>query len=180
MRLLRPRPAGRRQPAASSLAAALLLAAAALSGCHGRSLLHPFRRGPAPPFHRVTPAVAYEIQRDTPGMLIIDLRTPAEYQSITGHLPRARNIPLAELPYRLIEISGFREETLLVYCRDTPCGEEGMRLLVASGFEDAILVEGGIAGWLKAGYRTVLTVEGTEAPPLVPPAQVRPKPPAAR
>jgi len=141
-----------------------------LSGC--RSLRRHFRRANRPPFRRVSPAVAYEIQRDSPGMLILDLRTPEEYQGDSGHLPRARNISLDELPYRLIEISGFREETLLVYCRDTPCGEAGMRVLVASGFDDAILIDGGIEGWLRAGYRTVLTVQGTQAT-----APASPKPP---
>jgi len=148
----------------------VLLAMAPLAGC--RSLRHPFRRANRPPFRRVSPAVAYEIQRDSPGMLILDLRTPEEYQGDSGHLPRARNISLDELPYRLIEISGFREETLLVYCRDTPCGEAGMRVLVASGFDDAILIDGGIEGWLRAGYRTVLTVQGTQAT-----APASPKPP---
>jgi rhodanese-related sulfurtransferase len=156
------------------VALALLAAAAAavpLAGC--RSLRHPFRRAPGQPFRRVIPAVAYEIQRDSPGILILDLRPPEEFQGDTGHLPRARNIPLDELPYRLIEISGFREETLLVYCRDTPCGEEGMRVFVASGFDDAILIDGGIDAWIRAGYRTVLTVQGTQSTT----APASPKPP---
>jgi rhodanese-related sulfurtransferase len=165
MRALSRRGVGGMARAALAVLALLALAAAALplGGCHGRSLRHPFRNTNRPPFRRVIPAVAYEIQRDSPGMLILDLRAPEEYQGDTGHLPRARNIPLDELPYRLIEISGFREETLLVYCRDTPCGEAGMRVLVASGFDDAILIDGGMDGWIRAGYRTVLTVQGTRA-----------------
>lgn len=147
-----------------------LLSLAPLSGC--RTFRKLFHRGNRPPFRRVSPAVAYEIQRDSPGMLILDLRSPEEFQGENGHLPRARNIPLDELPYRLIEISGFREETLLVYCRDTACGEAGMRVLVASGFDDAMLVDGGIQGWLRDGYRTVLTVQGTQ--PATAPASPRP------
>ncbi|HEY8022250.1 MAG TPA: rhodanese-like domain-containing protein [Thermoanaerobaculia bacterium] len=137
-----------------------------LAGC--TRIRHLFHRGPRAPFRRVTPAVAYEVQRDTPGILILDLRAPAEFQGDTGHVARARNIPLDELPYRLVEISGFREETLLVYCRDTPCGEAGMRVLVASGFEDAMLIDGGIDAWIRAGYRTVLTVQGTNPAPKAP------------
>jgi rhodanese-related sulfurtransferase len=141
-----------------------------LTGC--RTIRKHFRSANRPPFRRVSPAVAYEIQRDSPGMLILDLRTPEEFQGEAGHLPRARNIPLKELPYRLIEISGFREETLLVYCRDTPCGEAGMRVLVASGFDDAMLIDGGLQGWLRDGYRTVLTVQGTQS--TTAPASPRP------
>ncbi len=153
-----------------AVAVLILLALVPLAGC--RSLRKRFHRSNRPPFRRLSPAVAYEVQRDSPGMLIIDLRTPEEFQGVAGHLPRARNIPLEELPYRLIEISGFREETLLVYCRDTPCGEAGMRVLVASGFDDAMLLEGGIEGWLKAGYRTVLTVQVTQT--TTAPASPRP------
>jgi rhodanese-related sulfurtransferase len=166
----------RRRSRLSGRAGRFLLAAAAvavpLAGC--QSLHHPLRRANRPPFRKVIPAVAYEIQRDSPGILILDLRPPEEYQGDTGHVPRARNLPLDELPYRLIEISGFREETLLVYCRDTLCGEEGMRVLVASGFGDAILIDGGIEAWIRAGFRTVLTVEGTQSTT----APASPKPPA--
>lgn len=145
---------------------AIVSLALPLGGC--TRIRHLFHRGPGQPFRRVSPAVAYEVQRDTPGILVLDLRAPAEFQGDTGHLSRARNIPLDELPYRLVEISGFREETLLVYCRDTPCGEAGMRVLVASGFDDAVLIDGGIDAWIRAGYRTVLTVQGTSPAPKAP------------
>jgi rhodanese-related sulfurtransferase len=173
MRAMSPRCAARLAAVALTLLA-VTAALVPLGGCSTlHRLRHPFRRANRAPFHRVSPAVAYEIQRDSPGILILDLRAPEEYQGDTGHVPRARNIPLDELPYRLIDISGFREETLLVYCRDTPCGEQGMRVLVASGFDDAILIEGGMDAWIRAGYRTVLTVQGTQTAT----APERPKPP---
>jgi rhodanese-related sulfurtransferase len=126
---------------------------ASLAGC--RSLRS--RKSDRPPFRKVSPAVAYEIIRDTPETLLLDLREPEEYLGETGHLRRALNIPLSRLPGRLLEISAWREETVLVYCRaKDPCGEEGMAVLVTSGFEDAMLIDGGIDGWIEEGFKTEL------------------------
>lgn len=115
-----------------------------------------FRRGARPPFRKLSPPVAYEMIRDNPEMLILDLRRPEEYNGETGHVRRARNIPLDRLPYRLLEISAFRDDTVLVYCGVGDCGEKAMTILQASGFEDAVLMDGGIDGWIREGFKTVL------------------------
>jgi rhodanese-related sulfurtransferase len=124
-----------------------------------------WRRGDRPPFRKVAPAVAYEIARDTPDLLILDLRRPEEFQGDTGHIANARNIPLDRLPHRLLEISAFREETFLVYCReDDDCGAAGMALLSASGYADGILIDGGIDRWISDGFKTVITVDDRRRP----------------
>lgn len=132
-----------------------------------------FRNRESPPFRKVSPPVAFEILRDNPDVLVLDLRSRQEFLGDTGHVYRSRNIPLDRLAERLIEIAPFRDDTFLVYCRtgDT-CGEEGMAVLVSSGFENAILMDGGVDGWIRYGFRTVLPATpeaaGTEteaAPP---------------
>ena len=35
-----------------------------------------------------------------------------------------------------------------------------MAVLVSSGFDNAILIDGGIDGWIRDGFRTVLPVDG--------------------
>ena len=125
-----------------------------------------------PAYRKVSPPVAFEIIRDTPETLILDLRTPEEYLGETGHLRRALNIPLDRLPFRLLEISAWRQETVLVYCRgNDPCGEEGMAILASSGFEDAMLIDGGIDGWIEEGFKTELPagLAGQSPPPPPPP-----------
>ncbi len=136
----------------------LLLAVALSAGC--RSL----RGRERPPFRKISPAVAYELMRDNAEMLVIDLRTPEEFLGETGHIRRAVNIPLERLPFRLIEISGWREETLLIYCRRGSCEQDGMAVLSSSGFEDAILMEGGIDAWIEAGFKTELPGEAAGQP----------------
>jgi len=129
-----------------------------LSGCHA------FRKRERPPFRKVTPPVAFEVLRDNPDILIMDLRTRMEFLGDTGHIYRARNIPLERLPDRMLEIAPFRDDTFLVYCRESDsCGEEGMAILISSGFENAILIDGGIDGWIRYGFRTVLPATSEEA-----------------
>lgn len=117
------------------------------------------RAAERPPYRKVTPPIAYEILRDAPGLLILDLRPPESFHGDTGHIYRAYNIPQERLPFRLLELSSFREETFLVYCDTPKCGDEGMGLLTSSGFENAVLIDGGIDGWIKRGFPTVLPAE---------------------
>jgi rhodanese-related sulfurtransferase len=137
----------------SRVLALLALILALLAGCSV------FRRSNRPPFKKLSPPVAYEMMRDNPEMLILDLRSPQEYEGETGHLRRSQNLPLERLPYRLLEIGPYREETVLVYCRADDCGEKGMSVLIASGFEDAVLMDGGIDAWIREGFKTVLPDE---------------------
>ena len=122
-----------------------------LSGC--RSLR---RDGERPLFRKVSPPVAFEILRDSPWILVVDLRSSDAFNSDTGHLSQAYNIPVDRLPFRLGEISTWRDETFLVYCDTARCAEEGMSILVTSGFENAILMDGGIDAWIARGFKTAL------------------------
>ncbi|HSK77684.1 MAG TPA: rhodanese-like domain-containing protein [Thermoanaerobaculia bacterium] len=133
---------------------ALLLVLPVLAGC---SLFR--RKGDRPAYRKLTPPVAYEMMRDSPDLLIIDLRSAGAFNSETGHVRRARSIPLESLPYRLLEISTFRDETFIVYCDTAVCADEGMNILISSGFENAVLMDGGIDEWIKDGFKTVLPPE---------------------
>jgi rhodanese-related sulfurtransferase len=148
------------------LAVFLLPLLPGLAGCRTIKARAAARAASRPAYRTLSPAVAYAMTLDAPDVLILDLRNPQEFQSETGHLRNARNIPLERLPYRMVELSGYRDDTLLVYCRgnDDTCGPEGMAILVASGFQDAMLIDGGIDRWIHDGFKTVLSVEGTAAP----------------
>jgi rhodanese-related sulfurtransferase len=158
----------------------------ALPGCRSirrRMAEHAAHR---PPYAKVSAPIAFEIIRDSPDILILDLRSPQAFSSDTGHIFRASNIPLDRLPYRLLEISAFRDDTFLVYCDTQTCAEEGMAVLTSSGFSDAILMDGGIDSWIEKGFRTVLPSDaaghaaeraanakgagGLQPPPGTPPA----------
>lgn len=166
---------------------ALPLVGALAAGCRST------QSDPQRPGLRVRPGVAFEMAADAPGMPILDLRRPDEFDGPLGHLQRAYNLPLEELPQRLPEIRWLRERTFLVYCHSTTgdnegavaadegegdggdgadggadrganCGEEAIRFFLAQGFQDAVLLEGGIEAWLRDGFATVgRGAQGTEA-----------------
>lgn len=139
--------------------ALLFLSLVLMPGCRA------FRNRERPPFRKIKPPVAFEVLRDNPDVLIVDLRTRQEFLGDTGHIYSARNIPLERLPERILEIAPFRDDTFLVYCRESDsCGEEGMAILISSGFDNAILIDGGIDGWIRYGFRTVLPASGTDEP----------------
>lgn len=142
--------------------AILLLVPLLLGGC---SALGSKREGP--PYKKLSPPIAYEMMRDNPELLVIDLRPPQEFNGETGHLRRAYNIPLERLPFRLLEIGAFRDDTILIYCKNDGCGEKGAGILFSSGFENVVLMEGGIDKWIQDGFKTVLpaSIAGQPAMP---------------
>ena len=142
-------------------AVALLLVLPLLGGC---SVVRR-RMANRPPYKTLSPPIAYELMRDNPEMLVIDLRPVREYNGETGHVRRAVSIPLERLPYRMLEISAFRDDTVMVYCRADDCGEKGVALLLSSGFDSIVLMDGGIDEWIRKGFKTVLPATSASQAP---------------
>jgi rhodanese-related sulfurtransferase len=134
------------------------------SGCAAVGRWLQARKARQSQFRVVSAPVASEIVRDAPDVFILDLRTPEEFQGPKGHLRNALNLPLARLPYRLLEIRSYRGETFLVYCDGDDCGRAGMRILQDSGFQDAILIAGGIDGWIRSGFTTFVRASTLRPP----------------
>ena len=80
--------------------------------------------------------------------LVLDVREAADFAK--GHIPNARNIPLAELGGRLREMEKFKARPVVVNCQPgaraaTVCG-----LLRKNGFAEVFALRGGLAGWAEA------------------------------
>lgn len=86
---------------------------------------------------------------------VLDVRPREEFTQ--GHLPGARNIPLAELAHRLSELPADTE--IVAYCRGPYCvlAFEAVAALRAKGFR-AVRLEDGYPEWKAAG----LIVEAAE------------------
>jgi rhodanese-related sulfurtransferase len=80
--------------------------------------------------------------------LVLDVRDPAEFAA--GHLPKARNIPLKELPKRLEEIGKYKERAVVVTCRNGPRAGSASRLLKRAGFNTVYQLKGGLNAWQQA------------------------------
>jgi phage shock protein E len=76
---------------------------------------------------------ASEIQSIPDGSLIVDVRTPREYQR--WHFPGAINIPVSELSERTSEI-GDKSRTIVVYCRSGSRSSHAKQMLIDAGYTD--------------------------------------------
>ena len=85
-------------------------------------------------------------------LLVLDVRTAADFTGKQGHIEGATNIPLEELPQRLGELEDYRQHPVAIVCRTDMRSAEAARLLVKAGFADVQVVRNGMTGWLKAGF----------------------------
>ena len=90
---------------------------------------------------------------------MVDVRSPEEFTGPLGHIETALNIPLGELPDRLIEINAHRNEPVIVVCRTEKRSANAAALLGEAGFRDVRVLRGGMERWLRDG----LPVEGRSA-----------------
>ena len=77
-------------------------------------------------------------------MVLIDVREPAEF--VTGHLPRAINLPLGQLESELQHGSPAlpRDRTLVFLCRSGARSLKACAFARRSGYEDVLQLEGGL------------------------------------
>lgn len=69
--------------------------------------------------------------RNTPGALLLDVRTPEEYAE--GHLPGARNLPLQSLE-GIASVAPAKGAPLYVYCRSGARSGQATGLLQRMGY----------------------------------------------
>lgn len=86
---------------------------------------------------------------------VIDVRTPAEYQSV--HVTIARNTPLDRLDPAAIQAArnGTSHEPLYVVCRSGARGRQACERFIAAGYSNVINVEGGTTACEFAGIDVV-------------------------
>jgi len=87
-------------------------------------------------------------------VVLLDVRTPGEFNSGTGHLREALLIPVHELPDRLDELEGFKGRIIIVYCRTGRRSGQATNLLNERGFK-AFNMIGGMVQWNAEGRPAV-------------------------
>lgn len=85
------------------------------------------------------------LEKDTT-VVVLDVRTPEEFKSVTGHLPRAINIPVQELEKRLPGLEKYKLREFLVYCRSGNRSTRAGNILLNKNFK-VIHLDGGILQW---------------------------------
>ena len=80
--------------------------------------------------------------------LILDIRDGKQFAS--GHLPRARHIPLGELSKRVEEIGKYKDKPVIVTCGNGSRAASASRFLRKAGFNSVYKLKGGLAAWEQA------------------------------
>ena len=92
----------------------------------------------------------YEKKQQNESLVIVDVRTPAEYNS--GHIPSAQLIPLSELSSSLSKLEAHKNQEIYLVCAVGGRSQTATELLRKEGFSKAINVQGGTRGWKAKGY----------------------------
>mgnify|MGYP003670013906 CR=1 FL=1 len=80
--------------------------------------------------------------------LVLDVREDKEYAS--GHIPKAKHIPLAKLSSRIQELDKHKNKPVLVTCRSGQRSARACGMLKKAGFETVFNQAGGIIAWERA------------------------------
>lgn len=90
---------------------------------------------------------SFDKRKQSQDILLIDVRTPAEYGSI--HANGAVNHPMESL--ELEKIPFFKEQEIHVICQSGGRSMKVSKKLEAAGFTNIVNVEGGTSAWHAAG-----------------------------
>jgi len=85
-------------------------------------------------------------------ILLLDVRTVADFTGKLGHISQAVNLPLEELAARLAELDGDRDKLIALVCTTDRRSARAEQMLTRHGFADVHVVKGGMTDWNRRGY----------------------------
>lgn len=94
---------------------------------------------------RVTVAEAKEVLEEKEDLLVLDVRTDAEFQA--GALPDAVLIPYDQLEKRIAEVEAYKEKPILLYCRSGNRSAQALAVLEKAGFKEIYHMYQGYSAW---------------------------------
>lgn len=94
---------------------------------------------------RLDPATLREWLDQPDAPRVIDVRTPAEFE--TAHIPGSYNVPLHLLQEHSAEIAGHLDQDIVLVCRSGMRAAQAEQTLAGTGLSNVHLLEGGITAW---------------------------------
>ncbi len=89
-------------------------------------------------------------------VVIIDVRTPGEFNGRGGHIPGAINVPMGDLRARLAARDGdllsLKDQPVYVHCLMAGRASRSARALRDAGFTDVSVIKGGIRRWRRSRF----------------------------
>jgi len=86
--------------------------------------------------------------------LLIDVRSPAEFDGGYGHLPNARSIPVLKIESNIEDLQPFKEKEIVTMCPGGGLSLVAVDILEKAGFKDVKSLKGGTDLWHEKGYPT--------------------------
>jgi rhodanese-related sulfurtransferase len=100
----------------------------------------------------VSPAVVKAMLTDGEELALIDVREELTYSQ--NHLLWARSVPLSRIELRFARLVPRKATRILLVGDDDGIVERAAAILMNAGYVDISYLEGGVAGWEKAGFVT--------------------------
>jgi len=94
---------------------------------------------------RVDAASLEQLVREDPDVRILDVRTPAEFES--AHIPGAYNVPLDTLGEHAAELARHVSEPVMLVCRSGARASQACDKLAATGMANLHILDGGMRSW---------------------------------
>lgn len=86
-------------------------------------------------------------------LAIVDVRGPNEFVGELGHIPGAVNIPVGDIPNRLIEIKALGDRPVIMVCKTDKRSARAAEILRDENFADVRVLRGGMERWKHEGER---------------------------
>jgi rhodanese-related sulfurtransferase len=84
-------------------------------------------------------------------LTLLDVRDPHEFVGPLGHIPGARNLPLAVLPRSVADIGGSGARSTVLVCRTDKRSANAADVLRGAAMRDVRVLRGGMETWNAAG-----------------------------
>lgn len=98
------------------------------------------------PSNNMTFAQVREMIEKDSSIVLLDVRTPSEWNGDSGHLKNAILIPVQELEARVKELEPQKHKTIIAYCRSGNRSNTATKFLSSKGF-NVFNMEGGMIQW---------------------------------
>ncbi len=97
----------------------------------------------------VDAAGAQQLLATNPAVVVLDVRTPAEY--VGGHIAGSTNIDFGGAAFATDLARLDRDRTYLVHCASGGRSTKSLAVLQKLGFRTVVHLDGGYNAWVKAG-----------------------------
>ncbi|WP_020519255.1 rhodanese-like domain-containing protein [Catelliglobosispora koreensis] len=98
-------------------------------------------------------AAVQALLQSNPDTLVIDVRTPAEFEGV--HIPGAINLPLDQVDLHLERIVTDAGGQMVLVCQAGSRADQCQRKLAAAGLSATTVLSGGMNAWAAAGGAVV-------------------------